>query len=382
VLSALNRKNKQIIPAMLTRKELMSLRSETFYCPECKAKVILRAGTKVIPHFAHQKSSTCTISHHGESVYHQQAKFLLYEWLRRQQFQVALEKHISSINQRPDIFLTIRNTSIAIEFQSSSVPIHTIQQRNEGYTNAFIHPIWIVSAKKLHRLTSKTFRVSYFYQQLIFHHKKSAVPTLFYFCPNSKIFTILSDLYFYNMNYVFANSFCRSLHCLHFFELFKTRRLSKRLLYECWFKKKRQFRLSPRKVFGRELHFRRWLYNQKLHVERLPSYIYLPIHAQYKMNVPPWHWQSKLIIELLHPLPINAIITIDCCCHFIQQYVSPQYKHEAKEVIMQYFMYLEKLHIIRKISNHRWVKISAIQFHRYIEQSLKADDKLLQYLLN
>src|SRR5699024_11598356 len=48
--------------------------------------------------------------------------------------------------------------------------------------------------------------------------------------------------------------------------LFPQRLLSKRQLFNHWSKEKKRFRLSSYRVHGKELKFRKWLYQQRLHV--------------------------------------------------------------------------------------------------------------------
>ena len=84
VLRAITKKGCSVTLAKLTKKQIDILRTkENFYCPECKQSVIVRAGPKVIPHFAHRKGSNCSIQG-GEGAYHQKGKLLLYDWFINQ----------------------------------------------------------------------------------------------------------------------------------------------------------------------------------------------------------------------------------------------------------------------------------------------------------
>lgn len=63
-----------------------------YHCPGCNSPLVLRAGEKVIHHFAHKANSTCT----GETVAHQTAKRLLV--------QVIMEQSISPFPKAISIF--------------------------------------------------------------------------------------------------------------------------------------------------------------------------------------------------------------------------------------------------------------------------------------
>src|SRR5690625_2465352 len=141
MLQAKTKFGKTVLLASLTKEEREIARRQSFYCPTCKKRVIVKAGPKVIPHFAHYQATNCTASG-GEGTYHEQGKLLLFQWLRRQRLAVQLEKYLPAINQRPDLLLTINQRQIAIEFQCSRVPSRQIRQRNQGYKQAGIIPLW------------------------------------------------------------------------------------------------------------------------------------------------------------------------------------------------------------------------------------------------
>src|SRR5690625_137402 len=142
MLRATTRNGKYITLALLNRQEIAKIRqTEQFFCPQCKETVIVRAGSRVIPHFAHQRHSDCSEHEGGEGLYHYQGKLLLYNWLRNQNISTELEPFIPEINQRPDIIIQIGERKIAIEYQCATIPIEIIKKRNEGYLTVGITPI-------------------------------------------------------------------------------------------------------------------------------------------------------------------------------------------------------------------------------------------------
>lgn len=50
-----------------SKQEIEVLRSDhVFFCPVCKGKVIIKSGSKIIPHFAHQNRKNCQTHEGGE----------------------------------------------------------------------------------------------------------------------------------------------------------------------------------------------------------------------------------------------------------------------------------------------------------------------------
>lgn len=383
VLQALNEQGEYIIPSTLSHAEVNGLRTQSFYCPQCEEKVIIRAGPKVIPHFSHLPESACEFVKGGESNYHKRAKLLLYDWLKRHSFlSVTLEQYLPQINQRPDILIETSTRKIAVEFQSATISSEEIHLRNSGYAKENIIPLWVLGENQLvrNRPFDNSFQINTFIQSLIKRHVKNSPTYLIYFCPNKKQFIILNDLYVIRANYVLATRVVLHIDNIRLRHLFPQRLLSKRQLFNHWSKEKKRFRLSSYRVHGKELKFRKWLYQQRLHVEQLPSVIHLPIRSQYKMNAPLWHWQSKLVINVLNPISVGSTIELSMCMKEIDHYMNKQYTSDSHEVIKEYFIYLTKVRLFEKINDFEWIKMREFRFHRYIEESLEADKLLLKYL--
>src|SRR5690606_12920483 len=98
--------------------------------------------------------------------------------------------------------------------------------------------------------------------------------------------------------------------------------------------------------FGNELNWRRWLYAKGLHLEQLPSIVYLPSRQQYKMIVPLWQWQSYLVINVLIDIDVGKVIPIKRCLREIDPYIKKMYVKDAKQIIYEYFNQLASVKII------------------------------------
>lgn len=373
MLRAKNEQGEWITPALMGKDAIELLRNQLFFCPECKEKVIIRAGPRVTAHFAHTKKSTCTLSNKGgEGAYHNRGKLLLFEWLKNQQLQPQLEMFLSEIKQRPDLYFEINQQKIVIEFQCTTISIAEIKKRNAGFRKANIIPIWILGENQLDRLSTYHFRLKAFTQELLHPLHTKQHPSLIYFDPEKQVFITLSDVYLINTSRAVANVATRPLRNITLRQLFSQNNFSNEKLYSIWENEKRNFRLQYNKVYGKELTWRRWLYSKQLHVEQLPSIIHLPIKRQYMMNTPLWHWQSRFIIDFFHPLPLRTSFTVN-------EYYSNSY--HSQYVLQEYLALLAELNIVKLDRQLRWIKQKPIIFHRYIEDALKGDAQLIERLM-
>ncbi|MGP4106690.1 competence protein CoiA [Virgibacillus sp. L01] len=376
-----------VTPAALTKQEISILKErEEFTCPTCNEPLILKAGTQMIPHFAHRSNSSCPSSEGGEGPYHEKGKLLLYQWLKHQQLTVQLEAYIPEIKQRPDILITINNKLVAIEYQCARIPAYQVRERNEGYLSAGITPIWILGANRLTQSNRSYLKIDQFLSQFI-HQFSAALPLmLFFFCPNSLQFITFQDIYFSKTQTAIGKFHTKKLNQMTFKELFKAHSFSKNDLLQSWKWEKRSFRLkATNRLYGRELKWYQWLYLKRTHKEFLPSVIHLPINSQFMMKTPPWDWQSRLCLEVIDSLPIDSRISLKSCQHLLRRHI-----HHPKEFplikqtdnpVYQYLQFLEQLDVIQQVSPNYFTKKNSIQFYKNIEDALAGDEKLLNLLI-
>ncbi|WP_029267952.1 competence protein CoiA [Virgibacillus alimentarius] len=388
MLQAESSEGNLITLVKLTRKEIEREREgHLFYCPSCREEVIIKAGSKIIPHFAHKSAQYCPSSEGGEGPYHEKGKLLLYRWLKKQQLQVELEAYVPEIHQRPDLLLRINDKKIAIEYQCARIPISQVIQRNEGYKTLGITPIWILGAGRFKRQTKDHFKVDQFTLQFIHMFTSFYPPTLFYFCPDKHQFAIIQDMYFSKMSQVISKCSIFSLKTCKFTDLFHQHTFLPFHLYQLWGKEKRDFRLRPKRhLYGEELKWHQWLYLKRTMVECLPSIIHLPVAAQYRMKTPLWNWQSRLIIDLLHPIPLHGHFSIHSCKNIIKNHFYHTHHfpliHSTDCPVYQYLQLLKKLNIIKQQSSNVFQKIKPILFYKNIEKAIQGDEALIKYLQN
>ncbi len=388
MLQAQSEKGNFVTLASLAKAEIETLKQEKalFSCPVCKEPVIMKAGSKMIPHFAHQAVSDCPSREGGEGTYHEQGKLLLYQWLRYQRLNVTLEAYIPKINQRPDILLDLNGRQIAIEYQCARIPALQIKLRNEGYKKAGIIPIWIIGANRFNRQTKQHIKLDQFIIHLIHQFTHTYPLTLFFFCPTSAQFITIQDLYFTNNQQSLGRIRVSSLEQIRFPDIFRQHSLKNGEVFQLWKREKKRFRLKQTNhLYGRDLAWHQWLYAKGTHREHIPSVIHLPVKAQERMKTPTWDWQSRLCLELLHPLEIGQTFTLKACQRLLVRHIHP--KHEfplllaTSDPIEQYLQLLVQLEIIQCSAPHTFQKINPICFHQHIEEAIIGDDCLMNQLM-
>src|SRR5699024_5937875 len=219
--------------------------------------------------------------------------------------------------------------------------------------------------------------------QLHFMHQFSTdFPlTLYFFCPNSLRFISFQDLYFTALQRATGKMVIRKLNEMVFTDLFKASLFPKQQLFQLWKQEKRLFRIRPsRRVYGRELAWNQWLYLNSVHRESLPSVIYLPVSAQFRMKTQPWDWQSRLCLEIIYPLAAGETFSLQQCMHLLRHHFRdstsfPLIKSAANP-IHQYLQLLQQLGIIRETSPNYFTKENPIKFYKHIEAALDGDAQL------
>lgn len=372
--------------AMLSRRKIESLRcKEKFYCPTCHEKVIIRAGPQTIPHFAHYRKTLCPSAEGGEGPYHEKGKMLLYQWLKKQKMNVTLEKYLPQISQRPDISLKMKQKEIAIEFQCARIPIKQLQQRNEGYLKLGIQPIWILGANQFTRTGPHHLKVDQFTLRFIHRFNSRISTSLYYFCPNVKQFLTASDLFFTRGKTAAVKFQFMNLDSMSFHDLFRLHSFRFSELTHLWTYEKKRFRIGKRITpRGRELSWRQWLYLKQIPIEHLPSVVYLPVPSQYLMKSPLWDWQSRICLDLIHPLKEGENFTVNDCFkllqnHFHKEKALPLINH-SKHPITEYLKLLQRAQIIQQVSSSQFKKLSPLLFFKNIEEAIRGDERFMKNL--
>ncbi|MFZ3577918.1 competence protein CoiA [Virgibacillus sp. DJP39] len=385
MLQAKSNSGKLTTLVRLTKQELLEAKNDIFYCPTCNEQVLIKAGPKTIPHFAHYAKAECAANDHGEGPYHEQGKLLLYEWLTNQRIETELEKYIPELGQRPDILVTLNSRrKIAIEYQCARIPTEILNQRNIGYRGAGITPIWILGAKHFHRLRHHHFKIDQFILSFLHRFSPEFPLTLFFFCPHTQQFIIIQHIYLITSRHAIGRFKFNAAKDLSFPKMFTKQTFPVEKLFELWKNEKTAFRLQQsNRVYGSELAWKKWLYEKGGHRETLSSVVYLPVQGQYRMKTSLGNWQSRLIIEVLEPLPIGATFTLDRCYQILR------YRPQQQSILVtgeddpvyHYLKLLKQLKLIDEVQLHSFKKLQNITFPKYIENSLLEDASLMNRLM-
>lgn len=377
-------KNGDLITLVnLTKQEVENARGDEYFCPVCNESVIVKAGERTIAHFAHLSTKNCISSDYGEGLYHAQGKLELYNWLQQQPFKTELETYIPEINQRPDLLVTIKNKRVAIEYQCARISLEVVRQRNEGYRTAGITPIWILGAKHFYRLRKHHFKVDQFILSFLHQFTPSFPLSLYFFCPNTLQFVSVQHIYLSTSRNAIGTLSFSTLNEMTFLHIFKQTNFNQNGFYQLWLNEKKQFRLSRNnRKYGPELAWYKWLYENGTHKERLPSIVYLPVSSQHQMKLPLYNWQSRLCIDLLVPLEIGARFSLKDCERLLRY--KPQQSILLKGMdhpILSYLLILKKTGVIEQNQAGVFVKMKEIVFHKNIEESMEADARLMNQLI-
>lgn len=387
MLQAIANDGAVVTLALLTKAEIEFHRKHsTFICPTCRHPVLIKAGQKTVPHFAHYPQSDCPSRGGGEGPYHKKGKLLLYLWLKKQFIDVALEKYLPRIKQQPDLYLKIGDKRIVIEYQCSRVDIRSILQRNQGYLSAGIIPIWILGANLFNRKGPYHLKVDSFLLQFVHQFNPSYPLTLFFFCPHSLQLVSFTDFFINKNNQAIGKFIFSKLTTIKFNQLFYQKHFSRNTLYRLWKAEKRNFRLKPRlSKFGKTRSWYQWLYLQNVQIDYLPSIIHLPISSQYLMKRPLWEWQSRLCLDILYQKKIGSLFRLQTCMHRLKHdtnsanyfpLISPQL-HPVSE----YLQILTQLRIIEAVAHGTYKILTPISLHRSLDESLAKDSQLMDQLI-
>jgi competence protein CoiA len=138
MLSARRKSDGQIVNAYFESKK-----NAPFFCLECGDEVILKAGKRIVNHFAHASPLACRYAV-GESEIHRRCKIEIFKALRESPgvSDVALERPLGT--NRPDVSANINGVPVAIEIQISSLSIETIMSRTIEYARKGIYVLWLL----------------------------------------------------------------------------------------------------------------------------------------------------------------------------------------------------------------------------------------------
>ncbi|MFJ5769219.1 competence protein CoiA [Psychrobacillus sp. NPDC093180] len=197
ILTAQTKQGEIIISANYSRQFLNDLKGKsTFQCLQCKEEVILKSGPIKIPHFAHKRRSECIHSFsEGESEDHLNGKLQLHTFFQQRNSKPQLESYIPNIKQRPDILVHYNHSQVAVEYQCSHILPSIIEDRNRGYKQHQIEPLWILRTPTISEFPPQEIgimQLSAFRQQFFLETPTNGKMIISY-CPQTKFFHYISN---------------------------------------------------------------------------------------------------------------------------------------------------------------------------------------------
>ncbi len=290
--------------------ELKELRKKRlFYCQMCKEPVQLKLGTKKQWHFAHQANFECDFLIERETLYHLKGKRHLYEWLKRQFNEVALEVYLPIIRQRPDLLLRYQHTLYALEFQCSPISPTLLTKRTNGYLQLGITPMWILGGNRFKRHGQKTFSLKAFEWYATRSTQKDG-NFLTYYCPEQQSLALLQQLTPYTATKILAAYQEHPLQSLTIENLIYPPKQTDLPIDE-WLtiKKHWRYRLPTPYPSRTDKFLQQLLYRKQIPTSLFPIEAGWPTDHHHLIESPSYQWQTLLLLECLEYQPLHHVFS-------------------------------------------------------------------------
>jgi competence protein CoiA len=366
LLTALMNNGQRICLADRWEKEkLHSLREQdSFYCPYCHDRVIMKLGDKKIFHFAHLKNRLCEFEHERESEFHLNGKLQLYQWLNTQKVNPILEYFDSSIKQRADILFFIGKKRYALEFQCSTINENIFHKRNSGYISSGYHPLWILGANQLKRKNSYLTSFSDFH--FLFLQKISSnIWMIPFYCSQTKKFILHQSIQPISIRNAFSDQKIENLDKMVINQLLSPPSGST-IKPELWIKELSKWKDKIIRHPGAYQNpFLRELYQSHLNLLLLPPYVGLPIPNSTEIMTPPLIWQTYLFMDVFFKSEINSPISFhDIYKTFKRRVIQNQIQlrklplikeDQTTLIIYRYLHLLVKVNMLKRVNDNTFM---------------------------
>ncbi|MEK5184145.1 competence protein CoiA [Solibacillus sp. FSL W7-1324] len=337
------------LTSKLPPDELQKLKKQqSFFCPLCRERLLLKAGQIKIPHFAHQKNSDCdSLFSEGESAVHLLGKQQLFQLFTGLQLSPALEPYLPQLQQRPDLLIKLKDHQYAIEFQCSPIAHPSFQQRTSGYLNAGITPIWILHTPEKFK-SPGIVKVSINHTNTQFMQQYKKQNFLITYDVKSKTFYYISNLI--------------HLHKLQYFAVVKPLPLSQQRFpflvpekitksqFHLLLKNYRKYReryIRPRLLLSKKGvndRFFRSIYELRLLMSDLPAILGIPVYNTNAFNRFCIEWQ----VGLFHFMNCHALtpetMNVQAIPYFFKWY-QMELTDERKAAVEHYLTILKHLKV-------------------------------------
>ncbi|MDM5198631.1 competence protein CoiA family protein [Fictibacillus enclensis] len=372
-----------------TKDELREMqRKNGFYCPECRSRMQIKAGTMKVWHFSHLPGvSDCSLLK-GESMYHLLGKKLLYEQASRQYSDVLLEPFFPDISQRPDFFIP---TNSPIEFQCSTMSPSLFMKRTKGYIGKGMSPKWILGKKRLKILSPFMFQLSSF-DWLTAKLSSAQLPSLTYFCPEEAKVLHLTSIIPVTSTRVYGTLFQTPLEEYSFQELQtppSEKNTNSLFPVTSWLHMKKQWRLYAFKQNHPTFYYLKKLFLQNgSAIAYFPSEAGMPVLGSYTLTDPSYVWQSYLLLLSIIPLKMGEPISFSRAYKSMQWLVEkkllttrqlPLIETHYSHAVLNYLDLLCAYGVLKPAGKHQFIKIRQPVFPSTMDKALKNDFHIMQF---
>lgn len=382
MLVAKNKYGKLITAYKKNKQEISQLRHESFTCPECNEKVILKAGRINVPHFAHEQTSNCSMQQ-GESAEHLNGKMELYQWCQNHGYPSALEYSLLEVDQRIDVVARVGKTAIAFEYQCAPISLEEFETRTTGIRQAGFVPIWIFGERYLKSLYNHSFRLSPLLKSAIMKEPPFNQPILLFYSTSKKRLTLLSQFYSSHLR-SFVQRTHRSLRQvgLETFQSLPTN-IPWNRFKSYWLKEKQQLRSKQQKYASEvDKKFMSMLYQKYLHPQYLPACVHLPVQSNHRLLIPNYVWQTQFLLNCWQKKNIGECISwteaLMVCTESFAKTVTVQYSTSSVHPLYEYLSLLTLFGYLQK-TPHGWVVRKHPRFPKTLDEAILFDRNILEH---
>ncbi|MBB5174845.1 competence protein CoiA [Texcoconibacillus texcoconensis] len=390
---ALDENGKSVsLSVAITREQWQRIRHEqSFYCPICKEKVLLKLGLEKKWHFAHRTDSQCVNGSPLESKEHQNAKQLLYEWLSRYHNYVEQEAQVPSLPLRPDVFFQRFNQYYSFEIQRSAIDPIDFYSRHVTYLNNDIQPLWLGCKSQLRRKSECEFHFSSL-DWLLLQTSLTSFPqqAIGYIDVQNKAIIQLSYPIPLAPNNIYAQPKVLHLNEHPFQEklFLPSDDYHWNKICDHWKKQRHKWRTQTYRQLSRAESYMNEVYRSFLmNLNYFPSLCCFPIPSSIVIRTPPPLWQSWIVFKFLSKYRLHQVFTLDI---LIEQFlhcvkrnifdIRPSLFETPHESLIRpfndYLYCLEHVGFLEQVRPGQYVRRKKISICSDLEELVKEDEKV------
>lgn len=380
MLIALDKENHQVnLYEYIKSKNPTTLKGNgPFFCPTCKSPVILKNGMIKRPHFSHIHLTDCK-GRYSESSDHYDGKYDLYRFFNNLGFDVEIEKYLSQIDQRPDLFVQLQMKQYCIEYQCATIPLSLLIKRTEAYQSLNLQVFWILGMNMLNQKNMYTYSLN---SISIYCMLKENHYSIIYYSPVVSSFIIISSIISFSAHQYIGKKNVIPLNQCRFSDLVSQSKINKEEFVNSWCHLKKRYRLSQHLNYkGNFYQLKELMYLLK--IDYLPSEIGVPLKCNCLIHEHCVIWQGILYLKFIQQEQIGQVILVDEMKHYLNvQVANKNWKTNSfqrnefmilENCVENYIDYLVQYGIVKRLKNGKIMKIAYSSNPSSILSALEGD---------